>query len=232
MQISAKYLFNGGEDFIQKNYPDLLAEVEEVIGLINAESTRLKQPKGNEITRLSRIGEEAFYSPPHLNALFDYFLFQRQWFIKPRVKTNDRTRDGYREMDFLKEHLGVEIQFGKYSFLTYDIVAKMVIFRNLGIVNCGIEICLMSSMLPHVSSGIGGFEQVTWDLVTRGCIPNFDVPMLIIGIESEKVIGLHRVNRRQRILDEEVRGPSIEINRYRSLPDTTIRKVRETGLPV
>jgi hypothetical protein len=71
-------------------------------------------------------------------------------------------------MDFLKEKLGLEVQIGKYAFLTYDIVAKMVIFRNLGVIDCGIELCPMTSMLPHLSSGIGSFEQVVWDLKYRG----------------------------------------------------------------
>jgi len=237
MIIRSKYSFNGGEEIIQNKYPALLKDIEDVIILIDAESARLKKPKGKEITRLTRIGESAFYSPPHLNALFDYYLFQRGWQLKPRVKTNDSSREGYREMDFLKEKLGVEVQFGKYSFLTYDIVAKMVIFRNLEIVDSGIEICFMSSMLPHVSSGIGGFEQVRWDLIHRGFVNNFDVPMLILGIESEKLAGVNKDNDGQqlKIFDEDVidqRKPSIFLSRYSKLTKGTLTKIRETGLHV
>jgi hypothetical protein len=31
-------------------------------------------------------------------------------------------------MDFVKEHLGVEVQFGKYAFMVYNVCAKMTIF--------------------------------------------------------------------------------------------------------
>ena len=105
---------------------------------------------------------------------------------------NDLSREGFREMDAIKERLGLEIQLGKYAFLTYDIVAKMVIFKNLNIIDLGIEICPMASMLPHMSSGIGAFEQVVWDLNHRESVPGFDVPVLILGIESERIRALHK----------------------------------------
>lgn len=43
-------------------------------------------------------------------------------------------------MDFVKEKLGVEVQFGKYAFMVYTVCAKMTIFRNLGHIDAGIEI--------------------------------------------------------------------------------------------
>ena len=159
MIIAGRYSFNDGEKYIQDQYPHLLKEVEEVILQIDAESCRLKVPQRKEANRLKRIGETHFYSPPHLNALFDLFFLNRGWDVKPRIRTRDRSRDGYREMDFLKEKLGIEVQIGKYAFLTYDIVAKMVIFRNLGVIDCGIEICPMNSMLSHLSTGIGALSS-------------------------------------------------------------------------
>ena len=56
-------------------------------------------------------------------------------------------------MDAVKRTLGLELQFGKYSFLTYDIIAKLVIAKNVELIQAGIEVCFMSSMLPHLSSG-------------------------------------------------------------------------------
>ena len=46
----------------------------------------------------------------------------------------------YREMDFVKEKLGVEVQFGKYAFMVYNVCAKMTIFSNLKIIDMGVEI--------------------------------------------------------------------------------------------
>lgn len=227
MIIAGRYSFNNGEKYIEDHYPHLLKEVEAVISKIDAESCRLKKPQGKEANKLKRIGATHFYSPPHLNALFDLQFYKRGWDLKPRIQTHDPTRDGYREMDFVKEKLGIEVQIGKYAFLTYDIVAKMVIFRNLGVIECGIEICPMNSMLPHLSSGIGAFEQVVWDLKVRG-VMDHDVPVLLLGIESQKL-----ADERKTISESGAKDflePKITLNRTKQLNAGTLKKIKETGL--
>lgn len=213
MIIADRFSFNHGEQYINDHYPDLLLEIEEIINKIDAEKCRLKKPKGDEIKRAKRIGFEKFYSPRHLNALFDLYFKNNGWDVKPRIKTQDKTRDGFREMDFLKNKLGVEVQIGKYAFLTYDIVAKMPIFRNLGIIDAGIEICPMASMLPHMSSGIGALEQVRWDLIQRGEVKEIDVPVLILGFES-KMLNLSEQNRISEKATHYDIEPEINIKRY------------------
>lgn len=228
MIVVDSYSFNNGSTFINEKYPHLLREIEEVINRIDASTCLLKKPKDKEIRRARSAGVEYFYSPPHINALFDYFMFQKSWLIKPRIKTNDPSREGYREIDFLKEKFGVEGQMGKYAFLTYDIVAKMVIFRNLGMIECAVEICPTARMLPYMSSGIGAFEQVKWDLEMRGADKDFDVPVLILGIEDEALF--QRRVPVQTAPDSDYKPPTLILNRYSTLPDATLKKVRETGL--
>lgn len=226
MIIAGRYSFNNGEKYIEDHYPHLLREVEEVISKIDAESCRLKKPQGKEANKLKRIGATHFYSPPHLNALFDFQFHKRDWDLKPRIQTRDPNRDGYREMDFVKEKLGIEVQIGKYAFLTYDIVAKMVIFRNLGVIACGIEICPMNSMLPHLSSGIGAFEQVVWDLKVRGAMDK-DVPVLLLGVESGKLA--EELVPSLGVRANEVQEPEVYLNRTKSLNIGTLKKLREIG---
>lgn len=36
----------------------------------------------------------------------------------------------FRDMDFVKERLGVEVQFGKYAFMVYNVCAKMTILQE------------------------------------------------------------------------------------------------------
>lgn len=227
MIIVDTYSFNDGAAYIEQHYPHPLEEIHEVIGLIDASACRLKKPKDKEIIRARRAGVETFYSPPHINALFDYFMFHKGWFLKPRINTNDPTRDGYREIDFIKERLGVEVQMGKYAFLTYDIVAKMVIFRNLGLIDCGVEICPTARMLPYMSSGIGAFEQVRWDLEARGAHKDFDVPVLILGIEDEVIFDSRSDSPTSAVSNK---APTIHLQRYSTLPPSTLKKVGETGL--
>lgn len=233
MIIAERYSFNGGEVYINHNYSKLLSEIETIVKLIDAEKCRLKKPKGNEINRAKRVGETKFYSPKHLNAAFDLLFSQKGWDIKPRIKTHDKTRQGFREMDFLKKKLGVEVQMGKYAFLTYDIVAKMPIFRNLGLIDAGVEICPMASMLPHMSSGIGSFEQVRWDLENRGANKDFDVPVLILGFESISIGSTsHQKVREQRSFYESKTTPEVYRNRYnnKSFSKGTQRLLKEIGM--
>ena len=84
-------------------------------------------------------------------------------------------------MDFVKESLGIEVQFGKYSFMVYNVVAKMTIFKNLGVIEAGIEIVPVKQLAVQMSSGVSYFEQFTWDLEKRG-VSNIDTPVLILGI--------------------------------------------------
>jgi len=95
-----------------------------------------------------------------------------------------RLRAGaFREMDFVKDWLGVEVQFGKYAFMVYNVCAKMTIFRNLGHIKHGIEIVPVKAFADEMSSGVSYFEQFLWDLETRG-VANIDVPVLILGIDA------------------------------------------------
>jgi hypothetical protein len=89
----------------------------------------------------------------------------------------------FREMDFVKSKLGVEVQFGKYSFMVYNVCAKMTIFRNLGHIDTGIEVVPVKTFADEMSTGVSYFEQFVWDLKKRG-IADIDVPVLILGIDA------------------------------------------------
>jgi hypothetical protein len=84
-------------------------------------------------------------------------------------------------MDFLKNKVGVEIQFGKYSFMVYNVCAKMTIFSNLGFIDVGIEVVPVKELALKMSTGVSYFEQFTWDLDQRG-VADIDIPVLIMGI--------------------------------------------------
>ena len=84
-------------------------------------------------------------------------------------------------MDFVKNRVGVEIQFGKYAFMVYNVCAKMTIFHNLGVIDVGVEIVPVKDFVVEMSSGISYFEQFVWDLEQRG-VGNIDIPVLILGI--------------------------------------------------
>ena len=190
MIIAARYSFNKGAEVVSKKYPRLLAEVEAAISAVNAEKHRVKESK--EKTMMGQM----LYSPISLNRAIKKPLFKQDWlnhrveceysskFYTPEYAATVKENVGFRDMDFLKEKLGVEVQFGKYSFMVYNVAAKMTIFRNLGIIDTGIEVVPVKRFALQMSSGVSYFEQFTWDLEQRG-VSNIDVPVLILGIDSE-----------------------------------------------
>ena len=91
----------------------------------------------------------------------------------------------YREMDFIKNDVGVEVQLGKYAFMVYNVSAKMTIFHNLGYINVGVEIVPIKALADNMSSGVSYFEQLVWDLTHRG-VADIDIPVLILGIAPER----------------------------------------------
>lgn len=73
------------------------------------------------------------------------------------------------------------MQFGKYSFMVYNLCAKMTIFKNPNIIDAGIEIIPIKDLADEMSTGVSYFEQFVWDLENRG-VSNIDIPVLILGI--------------------------------------------------
>ena len=136
------------------------------------------------------------YSPVSLNKAIKEPLFAQGWrnhtekcqystdYYTPEYQSEVTEIVGFRDMDFVKSKLGVEVQFGKYSFMVYNVAAKMTIFRNFGVIDAGVEIVPVKNFALQMSSGVSYFEQFVWDLQKRG-VADIDVPVLILGIASE-----------------------------------------------
>lgn len=189
MKIVAKYSLNDGELRIRERYPHLLAEVEAIVGSVDASKTLTK------ISKEKTMPGEELYSPVDLNKFFKAGFSKHGW-SSVRVKCDYPTNlyvDSYdppklnagafREMDFVKDKLGIEVQFGKYSFMVYNVSAKMTIFHNLGHIDTGIEIVAVKSFVERMSSGVSYFEQLAWDLDARG-VADIDIPVLVLGIDA------------------------------------------------
>ncbi len=86
-------------------------------------------------------------------------------------------------MDFVKQSLGVEVQFGKYAFMVYNGLAKMTIFNKRGVIDAGIEIVPMHRLASEMSTGVSYFEQMKADLEARG-VSDLDIPVVVLGIDG------------------------------------------------
>ncbi len=184
MKVVSTYSHKGGLDYIQQAFSRELIEVYDVINNVNASLAATK------ISKEKTMPGRRLFSPVVLNKLFNDEFGKRSW---KRSKIDVRTEvvlsngrrlvhEGFREMDFVKNRLGIEVQFGKYAFMVYNVSAKMTIFHNQGIIDAGVEIVPMKSMADEMSTGVSFFEQFKTDLEMRG-FADIDIPVVILGIE-------------------------------------------------
>jgi hypothetical protein len=184
MEIIAVYSFNKGKDFIESKHEKELKEIIEVIHAVDA--TKCKNKVSKEKTMLGQM----LYSPKEMNAEFDRQMRAKGWYatrieVKTSVPETGNAHKGFREMDAVKNRLGVEVQFGKYAFMVYNVAAKMTIFHNQGVIDAGIEIVPMYTLASEMSTGVSFFEQIKTDLEYRG-VSNIDIPVLVIGVDIKK----------------------------------------------
>ncbi len=190
MIIAGVYSFKDGQGYIEGKYPHLVHEIREIIEGISAADHQTKVSK--EKTMLGRM----LFDPRALNGTFKRGFNERGWksirivceyskdFYVEGYAVSRPSPGAFREMDFVKEQLGVEVQFGKYAFMVYNVCAKMTIFRKLLHIDAGVEIVPTKRFADGMSTGVSFFEQIVWDLEHRG-IADIDVPALILGIDSQ-----------------------------------------------
>ena len=72
-------------------------------------------------------------------------------------------KGAYKQCDFFKEPVLIEVQFGKYAFMFYDL-AKFQYFYNQGKMKLGVEIVPCHFLQKQMSTGVSYGEQLVYDL--------------------------------------------------------------------
>jgi hypothetical protein len=201
MEIVEKYSHLNGLEFLLVHKPDLWNEIEEVIHSIDAEACKTKISK--EKTKEGLL----LYSPVDMNDAFKHKLSALSW-AESRVKywvtkdaklirktltmtleeqkqeieaTGENPIFSYNQTDFVKNRVAIEVQFGKYAFVAYDLFVKHLAFYVGDQIDVGIEILPMKSLQSKMSSGVPYYESELYNVVRQGRgVPA--VPLVIIGI--------------------------------------------------
>ncbi len=156
MRIAGTYSFNHGREVVEKHHGALLREIKRVIASIDEEAHKTKESQERTMSG------QLLYSPTSLNKAFKAGFAAINGWVPVRVKSEysvsyyERSykpaamnKGAFREMDFVKRGLGVEVQFGKYAFMVYNVCAKMTIFKNLGHIRAGVEIVPMKAFVQE-----------------------------------------------------------------------------------
>jgi|SRR3990172_1718287 hypothetical protein len=202
MKIVEKYSHLNGLEFLLVHKPKLWKEIINVIESIDAQKCKTKVSK--EKTMKGKL----LYSPIDMNNLFKEKLSHLKWTesrvsywvtkdeklirktltMEPDLQKKEIEEAGaspifsYNQTDYVKDRVAIEVQFGKYSFVAYDLFVKHLAFYIGDKIDVGIEILPMKSLQSHMSSGVSYYEGELYNVVRQGRgVPA--VPLVIIGIE-------------------------------------------------
>jgi hypothetical protein len=201
MKIVETYSHLNGVEFLLVHKPNLWEEVQSVVAGVNAEKCK------NKVSKEKTMKGKLLYSPIDMNAAFKKLLRDKDWqesrvrywvtkneklirktlTIPPEIQKKEIEAAGetpifsYNQTDFVKDRVAIEVQFGKYSFVAYDLFVKHLAFYVGDEIDVGIEILSMKSLQSQMSSGVAYYEGEFYNVVRQGRgIPA--VPLVIIGI--------------------------------------------------
>ena len=178
MRIVEKYSHLNGLEFLIVHKLKLWDEVQHVINDIDGEACRTK------VSKEKRMKGRLLYSPIALNQAFKQRLEARKWSegrvsywvtkderlirqtltMPPEQQKQEIEKNGmkpifsYNQTDFVKDRVAIEVQFGKYPFVAYDLFVKHLAFYIGDKIDVGIEILPMKSLQTQMSSGVAYYE--------------------------------------------------------------------------
>lgn len=80
-----------------------------------------------------------------------------------------------------KNRVAIEVQFGKYSFVAYDLFVKHMAFFVSDVIDVGFEILPMKELQEQLSSGPQYYPAALYDLIRQGRSTPA-VPMVLVGV--------------------------------------------------
>lgn len=197
MEIAEIYSHFNGLEFLLVRKPSLWAEVKRVIALVDAYAPEVVT--ANNRTHINVSGSPAIFTQ------FGRHFHKRHWrghnsnhlnkrSSTLRSKSTFQIQEASREFEageapilspgqiaFFKDRVAIEVQFGKYSFVAYDLFVKHLAFYVRDQIDVGIEILPMKALQQHMSSGPGYYEGELYNVIRNGRgVPA--VPLVVVGI--------------------------------------------------
>lgn len=203
MRIVETYSHLNGLEYLLVHKKKLWTELKEAIAAVDAEACRTK------VSKEERTMDKLLYSPKDMNKAMDAELAGRGWaeerttywvtgdaklirrtlILEPAQQKAEIEAAGkeaflsYNQTDFVKDRVAIEVQFGKYAFVAYDLFVKHMAFYVGDKIDVGIEVLPMKSLQSEMSSGPGYYEGELYNLIREGRgVPA--VPLVMVGIAA------------------------------------------------
>ena len=201
MKICETYSHLNGLEFLLVHKPRLWKQVQQVVAAVNANKCKTK------VSKERGMKGKILYSPIDMNATFKKLLKEKSWeesrvsywvtkseklirktlAMPPEDQKKEIQAAGeipiysYNQTDYVKDRVAIEVQFGKYSFVAYDLFVKHLAFYVGDHIDVGIEILPMKSLQAQMSSGVAYYEGEFYNVVRQGRgVPA--VPLVLVGI--------------------------------------------------
>jgi hypothetical protein len=201
MKIAEVYSHLNGLEFLIVHKPSLWREIKQVIRSVDGKACRTK------ISKEKGMKGKVLFSPIAMNSSFKNLLRQKGWeesrvsywvtksekLIRKTLSLDSQAQKeeiinsgeipifSYNQTDFVKERVAIEVQFGKYSFVAYDLFVKHLAFYVGDKIDLGIEILPMKALQSEMSSGVPYYEGEFYNVIRQGRgVPA--VPLIILGI--------------------------------------------------
>ena len=191
MKIRDCYNHLHAEEYLKTNKATQYAEIRDCIESVNA-SEYLKISGDKQ-----HLGE-IYFSQKDLNTAIKQNFSKFNWF--PYIDKYEVEIDNAKpihtnnQVDFLKDLVAVEVQFGKYFSVSYDLHVKNAFYYLTNKIDVLVEIIPTKAMERHMDTGVAWFEKEIYNAkrligpevdVNRYIGSDPPVPTLIIGIEAE-----------------------------------------------
>lgn len=201
MRIVEVYSHLNGLEFLMYHKAELWSEIEQSVAAVDAG----RLPK--KISGERRIEGRELFAPKEMNKALGKQLQERGWsesrtsywvtknarLIRQTLALSPSEQKAaiedageepiysYNQTDFVKDRVAVEVQFGKYSFVAFDLFVKHMAFFVGDVIDVGIEILPMKELQARMSSGPGYYEGELYNLLRQGRSTPA-VPLILVGL--------------------------------------------------
>ncbi|HNO95393.1 MAG TPA: BglII/BstYI family type II restriction endonuclease, partial [Anaerolineales bacterium] len=167
---------------LHQRYPQHEKDIYKVVSLVKGNRSKISKEK-------TKIGK-ALYSPIDMNSQFEKefnnrgFHEIRDTYTISLPNYELEINGAFKQVDFVKDKVLVEVQFGKYAFMFYD-MAKFQYFFNENKADVGVEIVPCHSLHREMSSGVSYGEQLIYDIERlKRHFPAVPVKVILVDIDN------------------------------------------------
>lgn len=211
MRIVESYSHLNGEEYLLVHHPKIYKEIKQVIASVDAVTCQDKE------SREKTMHGKKLFSPKRLNQQFSKLFRDKNWqesryqyyvttkrellpelIALPFSKQKEFLQSkgikepikSFKQTDFVKDKIAIEVQFGKYAFVAFDLFVKHLLFYSGGVIDVGVEVLPVKAMASDpkggrlLSTGIAYYEGEVYNILRHGR-SSPPVPLLILGIAPD-----------------------------------------------